>query len=164
MNVVDYILEGLEAELALERELGVRLVDFDRGLLTPNSQLPTPNSPPSLSFAFLYDKALSPSELEMMGKIVAALGKTPSTAPVVFDGPRPAAKAYIVLGSVALKKWFPGLTSTYGSWLSAPDAPQILYTYAPSYILRFATVTPAVQKIKKDMWQSIKSVLEKVRQ
>ena len=185
MNVLDYILEGLEAELALERELGVRLVECDREVLAklPASALtpsparipaptpvsaptpaPKPDAPPAsiLDFAFLHDKALSAGELEMMGKIVAALGKTVQTAPVVFDGARPDAKAYVVLGPAALKKWFPGLHGAYGQWLSAPDAPNVLYTYSPSYILRFATVTPAVKKIKMDMWQAIKSVLQKV--
>ena len=35
MNVLDYLLDGVEAELALERELGVRLVECDRELLKP---------------------------------------------------------------------------------------------------------------------------------
>ena len=35
MTALDYILDGLEAELALERELGVRFIECDRALLTP---------------------------------------------------------------------------------------------------------------------------------
>ena len=35
MTALDYILDGLEAELALERELGVRFIACDRALLTP---------------------------------------------------------------------------------------------------------------------------------
>ena len=35
MTALDYILDGLEAELAIERELGVRFIECDRALLTP---------------------------------------------------------------------------------------------------------------------------------
>jgi hypothetical protein len=37
-------------------------------------------------------------------------------------------------------------------------------TYSPQYILRFATVTPAVEKIKKEMWLSIKAMAQRARQ
>lgn len=180
VNVLDYIVEGLEAELALERELGVRLVECDRSLLAPlEAASPSPISAPApaaqprpepisaqktpqLDFVFLHDKPLTAGGVEMMAKIVAALGKTMSTAPVVVDGERPPAKAYIVLGSQALKKWFPGTKAAPGQWIAASDAPNVLVTYSPSYILRFTQVTPAVQKIKKDMWAAIKSVLNRV--
>ena len=49
MDVVEYILDGLEAALELERELGVRSVEIDRGLLGAT----TAPRPPS--------KVLSPS-------------------------------------------------------------------------------------------------------
>ena len=35
VTALEHILEGLEAELALERELGVRTVEIDRSLLAP---------------------------------------------------------------------------------------------------------------------------------
>ena len=169
MNVLDYLLDGVEAELALERELGVRLVECDRDLLKPlPRQAPAPApvaQPPQLQydFVFLHDRQLSAGGLEMMAKIVGALGKNLTNAPVVCEGERPPAKAYIVLGGNALKKWFPGFNAAPGQWLSAPDAPNIIVTYSPAYILRFAQVTPAVQKIKKDMWTAIKSVLQRVK-
>ncbi len=56
MTAVEYILDGLEAELALERELGVRVVECDRNLLRPPQIVATrgktenarhPPSPPS---------------------------------------------------------------------------------------------------------------------
>ena len=47
MTALDYILDGLEAELALERELGVRSVEIDRALLAPLAPLPL--APPSSS-------------------------------------------------------------------------------------------------------------------
>ena len=55
MTPVEYILDGLEAELALERELGVRSFPFDRSLLRVNASRgetedarhpPSPPSPP----------------------------------------------------------------------------------------------------------------------
>ena len=183
MNVLDYLLDGVEAELALERELGVRLVECDRALLKP---LPKPEVAPDArpvarpverpglapsaqpaaqqyDFVFLHDKPLTAGGVEMMAKIAGALGKNLTTAPVLCEGERPSAKAYIVLGSLALKKWFPGLKAAPGQWISAPDAPNIIVTYSPAYILRFAQVTPALQKIKKDMWTAIKSVLQRIR-
>ena len=180
MNALDFILEGLEAELALERELGVRLVELDRSLLAPPPArpvaAPAPTSVPvqrpaasapsgdGFDFVFLHDRPLTASGLEMMGKIAAALGKTLKTAPVVFEGERPKAKAYIVLGGTALKKWFPEANAGLGKWFSAADAQNVLFTYSPAYILRFSTVSPALQKIKKEMWTAIKSVLQKVAQ
>ena len=176
MNVLDYLLDGVEAELALERELGVRLVECDRELLKP---LPKPEVAPAarpvarpaaarpvverFDFVFLHDKPLTAGGVEMMAKIAGALGRNLTTAPVLCEGERPSAKAYIVLGSLALKKWFPGLKAAPGQWISAPDAPNIIVTYSPAYILRFAQVTPALQKIKKDMWTAIKSVLQRIR-
>ncbi|MBO7482569.1 MAG: hypothetical protein J6U17_01610, partial [Kiritimatiellae bacterium] len=42
MTVIEYILDGLEAELALERELGLRTVECDRSLL---ASAPPPAAP-----------------------------------------------------------------------------------------------------------------------
>ena len=104
---VEYVLDGLEAELELERELGVRVVEIDRALLSPSpaaaavraavpppaadirqpATVPEPqpanHAPlsPSLDFVFLHDRPLSPGGIEMMAKIVAAMGKTAATAP-----------------------------------------------------------------------------------
>ena len=99
----------------------------------------------------------------MMEKIAVALGRTLATAPVVVDGPVPRAKVYVVLGGLALRKWLPGVNAAPGQWVSTQLSPNVLVTYSPAYILRFSTVTPAVQKIKKEMWMSLKSVLQRVR-
>lgn len=189
MTALEYILDGLAAELALERELGVRVVECDRSLLAPPSKAPEvghlaapiapltaqpavapverakPASPSSAiaDIVFLHDKPLSPPCEEMMAKIVAALGKTHETAPVVTEGAVPRAKAYVVLGGLALKKWFPGVSAAPGQWVATPLSPNVLVTYSPAYIQRFGTVTPAVQQIKKDMWTSIKSVLRRIQ-
>lgn len=189
MTALEHILEGLEAELALERELGVRLVECDRSLLASGADAPAPAAPPRqevrpspaslapqparppvrtsgggiLDFVFLHDRPLTSAGNDMMEKIAAALGRTLETAPVVCEGPAPQAKAYIVLGGLALKKWLPGVNASPGQWVSTQLSPNVLVTYSPAYILRFSTVTPAVQKIKKEMWASLKSVLQRVR-
>ena len=223
MTALEYILDGLEAELALERELGVRVIECDRGLLAKpaagaangtnrtsgtsgtsgtsatgevaraangtNRTSGTSGTSATgegagevaratgegagatgevasgqiLDFAFIHDRPLAPAESEMMGKIVAALGKTPETAPVVVAPPMPRAKAYVVLGGLALRKWFPGVNAAPGQWVSTALSPNVLVTYSPAYILRFGTVTPKVMQLKKDMWLSIKSVLRRTQ-
>lgn len=216
MTALDYILEGLEAELALERELGVRTVECDRELLTiasparvaggpgetrissasrPSSvtsasspsgaSSPSRVSGPSVApspagarsdnqtirpssnqtvfdFVFLHDKPLSAKGNEMMAKIIHAMGRTGETAPVIVAPPFPKAKAYVVLGALALRKWFPGVNAAPGQWVTTSRGEQVLVTYSPEYILRFGEVTPALKKIKSDMWTSLKGVLKRV--
>ena len=198
MTALEYLLDGLEAELELERELGVRVVELDRSLLaTPqvpspvrapsasssnshshsssssnsssrsNSNSPTPplphSSTPSLSFAFLHDRPLSPSGIEMMAKIVTAMHETPETAPIVFTGERPPAKMYVVLGSEAMKKWYPGMRGAPGQWLRGRNGEDVLLTYSPEYLLRFGAATPALMKLKREMWTSLKGVMQRLR-
>ena len=198
MTALEYLLDGLEAELELERELGVRVVELDRSLLaTPqvpspvrapsasssnshshsssssnsssrsNSNSPTPPLPQSptssLSFAFLHDRPLSPSGIEMMAKIVTAMHETPETAPIVFTGERPPAKMYVVLGSEAMKKWYPGMRGAPGQWLRGRDGEDVLLTYSPEYLLRFGAATPALMKLKREMWTSLKGVMQRLR-
>ena len=202
MTALDYILDGLEAELALERELGVRSVEIDRALLAqpggssgsseprsssgssePRSVPPPaaapqrttppplrPTNPPTLQpsnlspldFVFLHDKPLSAKGNEMMAKIIVALGRTAETAPIVVAPPMPAAKVCIVLGGLALRKWFPERNVSPGQWFTDEKGRNVLVTYTPEYILRFGTVTPALKKIKQDMWNSLKSVLKRI--
>ena len=103
-----------------------------------------------------------PAGVEMMAKIITALGMTEETAKVVVAPPLPPAKAYVVLGSAALKKWFPTAAAAPGQWISTDGGVSALVTYSPAYILRFKTVTPAVKKIKMEMWTAIKSVLRRI--
>ena len=191
MTALEYLLDGLEAELELERELGVRVVELDRALLAslphsptpplPHSSTPplspsarstrlqSPNPPfphsstPSLSFAFLHDRPLSPSGIEMMAKIVTAMHETPETAPIVFTGERPPAKMYVVLGSEAMKKWYPGMRGAPGQWLRGRNGEDVLLTYSPEYLLRFGAATPALMKLKREMWTSLKGVMQRLR-
>ena len=201
MDVLDFILDGLEAALELERELGVRTVEIDRGLLeaTTVPRLPSQVSSPStkvgpktedvrretpagletrdarpavvnrtieqsnnrtIELCFLHDRPLAQAGVEMMAKILNALGKP--DAPIVVAPPVPQAKVTVVLGGLALKKYFPGMKGEPGQWQKTPEGRDVLITYSPAYILRFGTVTPAVQKIKQDMWQSLKAVRQRL--
>lgn len=189
VTVLDYILDGLEAELALERELGVRFVDCDRSVLTvetvaevrapssappgappsaapverpPAAAVSAPVSVQSVDFVFLHDKPLSPAGEEMMAKIVTTLGRTAETAPIVVEPPIPKAKVYVILGGLALKKFQPKLKAVPGQWVKTEKGAEVLVTYSPEYILRFKEVTPAVKKLKQDMWVALKGVLRRL--
>lgn len=205
MTALDYILNGLEAELQLERELGVRFVECDRSVLelvaaelpprvkvkasepagaraVPASipdKAPLPSSARAagivaeaaprgtgrrFDFVFLHEKPLSPKGAEMISKITAALKTTAELAPVVDSAPLPDARIYVVLGSLALRKWFPEIKAAPGMWIKTRSGCDVLVTYSPEYILRFGTVTPAVEKIKKDMWVSLKAVAQRAAQ
>ena len=197
---MEYVLDGLEAELELERELGVRAVEIDRALLSPSpaaaagrAAVPPPAAaagragvpPPaadirqpatvpepqpanhaplstSIDFVFLHDRPLSPGGIEMMAKIVTAMKKTPESAPIVFNGERPAAKAYVLLGSGALRKWLPGVKGAPGEWVKDQAGNSYLVTYSPEFILRMGPPTPAVKEIKMKMWTSLKGVMQRV--
>ena len=168
MNAVEYVLDGLEQWLEVERECGVRAFEVDRLLLgppTPSAVAPAASASAGSSaecdFVFLHDKPLTPAGVEMMAKIVVAMGRTADTAPVVVAPPLPVARAYIVLGALALRKYFPGVRGEPGQWVSTPDGKDILITYSPAFILRFPTVTDAVKKMKRDMWTSLKGVMQR---
>ena len=194
MNVVDYVLDGLERWLEVERECGARSLEVDRSLLAPpvgegtkraegmnaangagvasradlaSQQAPTAPagqvSPAGavLDFVFLHDKPLTPAGVEMMAKIVNAMGRTADTAPVIVAPPIPQARAYVVLGALALRKYFPGVKGEPGQWVKSPDGRDVLVTYSPAFILRFPTVTDAVVKMKRDMWSSLKGVMQR---
>ena len=98
-----------------------------------------------------------------MAKIVAALGKTAATAPIVWEGTLPKAKVIVVLGGNALKKWFPGVAGAPGQWIDTPHAKNVLVTHSPAFILRFKVVTPEVDRIKRAMWNSLKSISARLK-
>ena len=98
----------------------------------------------------------------MMAKAVNGLGWAAEAAPVVVAAPLPAAKIYIVLGSEAMKKFFPELHGGPGQWLKAPDGADVLVTYSPEYILRFDASLPAVYEKKKEMWMSLKAAKQRI--
>jgi len=99
----------------------------------------------------------------MMSKIVKALGFTPETAPVLLAPAPSNVKIVVVLGANALKKFYPGMKGAPGVWTHTPDGREMLVSYSPEYILRFSPDAPSVQLIKKQMWLSLKTVLQHLR-
>ena len=176
------ILDGVEANLELMRELGVRTVEMDRSILAemtappppapdklaspvaPLAPVAQPQGASSAVLAFLHDAPLSEAGADMMGKIVAKLEGDSSTMPIVHSGELPVARAYVVLGARALAKWFPRMSGAPGDRKSDERGRKILITYSPAYILRFPVVTPAVKKVKLAMWNAIKSICSEARQ
>ena len=191
VDVLEYVLDGLEQWLEVERECGVRTLEVDRSLIAPpgppaepaalralaapappvapdspvESAAAVPPASPSavLDFAFVHDGPLAPAGVEMMAKIVNAMGRTADTAPVVVAPPLPPARAYVVLGSMALKRYFPGVRGSPGMWVKSADGKDLLVTYSPAFILRFPVVTDAVKKMKREMWTSLKGVMQRFK-
>ena len=112
---------------------------------------------------FLHDGPLSEKGVDMMSKIVLKLGWTAETAPVVVEPPLPRARAYVVLGFYALKKFFPGLKGEPGAWLRTGDGKAVLVTYSPLFFERFAVVTEAVMVKKREMWTSLKGLAQRFK-
>ncbi len=190
MGIVEYILDGLEAALELERELGTGSIEIDRELLkvakpaaaalrpappapaarpaTPVNQPPPPPPPPPpraasrlYDFVFLHDKPLGVKGHELFEGIVKAMGKTLETAPLVVASPVPPAKVYVVLGARALRKWFPDKKASPGQWIKTQLGRDALVTYSPDHVLRFEHAIDAVKKLKLEMWTSLKGVLQR---
>lgn len=126
------------------------------------SPAPAADSSAHPGVVFLHDRGLDAAGDEMLAKIVGALGLAGSTA-VATAAPLPPAQVYVVLGYRALRKFFPGIAAEPGAWIAASDGTATLVTYSPEYILRFRTVTPAVVKIKTEMWKSLKGILRRLQ-
>ena len=125
---------------------------------------PAPSASEQYDFIFVHERALSPKGVEMMAKIVVAMGKTADTAPIVVVPPLPKAKIVVALGPRALRMFFPGLRGSPGDWLKSSDGRDVLVSTSPEDIVRYATVTPAIQKIKVEMWRNLKVVMQRARQ
>ena len=98
----------------------------------------------------------------MVARIIGAMQRTAETAPVVVAPPLPRAKVYVVLGGLALKRWFPGTAGAPGQWVTGSRGECALVTYSPEFILRYTTVTPALKRMKQEMWTSLKGVMQRV--
>ena len=190
---LDAILDGIEAALELERELGCHVFECDRSLLSapeirkparsvPSSGRRAEETPPrktvqppatapgaagagAFDFVFLHHRALNAAGAEMIEKIAEAMKKLHhgiAGGSVHIDPPLPPARVYVVLGSFALKKFFPALRGAPGQWLKTEDGADVLVSNSPEYILRFGVETEAVKKIKQDMWRSLKTVVQRL--
>jgi hypothetical protein len=116
-------------------------------------------------FVFLHHRALNAAGAEMIEKIAEAMKKLHHGirgGSVHVDPPLPSAKVYVVLGSFALKKFFPALRGAPGQWLKTEDGADVLVSNSPEYILRFGVETESVKKIKQDMWRSLKTVVQRL--
>ena len=187
MDIINEFIRYLE----LERELGTRSFEIDRSLLKPAAETasspkiappaPPPVPPPAperalpksatyqdkppareYKYVFLHDAPLSPAAISMMAKILVALKTDESQTPIVFCGERPSAKVYVVLGAKALKKWFPGSVGAPGQWIQSDGCNQVLVTYSPEYFLRFGENSPTVLPLKRNMWNSLKTIASRV--
>ena len=97
----------------------------------------------------------------MMAKIIPAMGQTPETAPVVVAPPIPNARFFVFLGRAALVKYMPGMRGEENRWLKSPKGKDVLLVKSPEEIVRFTTVTPALKKMKQDMWLALKTVRQR---
>ena len=114
-----------------------------------------------LSFAFIHDRPLSPRAVEMMSKIIVALGQTSEFAPIAVAPPLPKARFYVFLGNRALQKYLPGTHVEENSWFKTPKGMDALFVRSPEDIVRFPTITPALQKTKADMWRALKTIKQR---
>ena len=167
-DVLSFVLDGLADYLEIERELGVRTVEVDRALLDAgngekgngNREQGAGNG--TLDFIFISDKPLSPKAVEMMAKIIPAMGQTIETAPIVVAPPIPKARFFVFLGRAALAKYMPGLRGEENRWLKSPKGADVLLVKSPEEIVRFTAVTPALKRMKQEMWQALKTVVQRV--
>ena len=138
----------------------VRVVRDERPKAEPRPLNPsTPQ--PLTSFAFIHDRPLSPKAVEMMLKIIVALGQTTETAPIAVAPPLPKARFYVFLGNRALQKYLPGTHVEENSWFKTPKGMDALFVRSPEDIVRFPTITPALQKTKADMWRALKTIKQR---
>lgn len=130
---------------------------------TPAAALPSRATAGPFDFIFIADKPLSLRAVEMMAKIIPAMGQTPETAPVVVSPPIPNARFFVFLGRAALAKYMPGLRGEENRWLKSPKGKDVLLVKSPEEIVRFTTVTPALKKMKQEMWLALKTVRQRAQ-
>lgn len=128
-----------------------------------SAALPSRATAGPFDFIFIADKPLSPRAVEMMAKIIPAMGQTPETAPVVVSLPIPNARFFVFLGRAALAKYMPGLRGEENRWLKSPKGKDVLLVKSPEEIVRFTTVTPALKKMKQEMWLALKTVRQRAQ-
>ena len=187
---MEYVLDGLEAELELERELGVRAVEIDRSLLSPSPAAATGRAgvPPPAAAAV---RAAVPPPAAAAGRAGVPPPAADIRQPAIVPEPQPASHAplstsidFVFLhdrplsqGGIemmakivtAMKKTpesapivFNGEKGAPGEWVKDQAGNDYLVTYSPEFILRMGPPTPAVKEIKMKMWTSLKGVMQRV--
>ena len=94
----------------------------------------------------------------MMGKIIVALGSDLDRSPIAIEKPLPKARLYIFLGQTTLRKFLPRVAVEENTWFHTPKGVEALLVKSPEEIVRFSTVSPALRKIKEDMWRALKTI------
>ena len=87
---------------------------------------------------FLHDRPLSSGGQEIVEKITKWMKRTPDTAPLVTEPPLPPARAYLVFGWNARRKFFPEIRGGPGAWLKAAGGAYVMITYSPEHLLLFS--------------------------
>ena len=122
---------------------------------------PNQTTPGEYDFLFLHDGPLSPLGAEIIQKSLERLGKTAESAPLITDGPIPRTKIAIVMGARALKKWFPGVNAGPGQWVRMESGGEAAVTFSPEKIVRFKEMTPALNAMKRGLWDTFKSAMQR---
>lgn len=101
----------------------------------------------------------------MMAKVAVFMGQDPVSAPVVTDAPLPQAKVYVVLGSQALRKWFPGIRAGNGMWFSTGDrgVENAVVTRSPDLVLARAGSQKTLRELKEEMKAVFISAMQRIR-
>jgi len=98
----------------------------------------------------------------MMSKIYERLHLTLDDVPIVTQSETlPESRVYVVLGSKARDRWFPGLRSAPGKWVEWNGLTNIHVTYSPEYILKQDPSMPGMEKIKRMLWDGIKGAVQR---
>ncbi len=132
----------------------------DRPASVTRTETPRSSHAPSatVDFAFIHDGPLSEKSVAMMGKIIVALGSDLDRSPIAIEKPLPKARLYIFLGQTTLRKFLPRVAVEENSWFRTPKGVEALLVKSPEEIVRFSTVSPALRKIKEDMWRALKTI------
>ncbi|MBO6067173.1 MAG: hypothetical protein J6P80_03345 [Kiritimatiellae bacterium] len=186
MTARDYILCTLEAELALERELGVRVLELEHPellkgeragapkpapatLATPATKPVAPKVEPALAAPKpVAQKPANEPELlflhagELSPEARVIVGKIAAALGVEMalatELPLPEARRYVVLGAEALERFFPGVRASLGSYL--PQQRNAYLTHSPELFVRYGTGNALVTAKKQQMWNGIKGLMK----
>lgn len=118
----------------------------------------------ALDYVYLHHEPLSAAGLDLLAKARAALRRTEQETPLVFEGELPLARYYVVLGKLALQKWFPEYHPVMDRFFTLRDGRRALYLYSPDEIFRYNAASKAVKDMKVTLWGGMKKVEERSRE
>ncbi len=118
----------------------------------------------ALDYVYLHHAPLSAAGHDLLAKARAALRRTEQETPLVYEGELPQARYYVVLGKLALQKWFPGYHPVMDRFFTLRDGRRALYLYSPDEIFRYNSASKAVKDMKVTLWGGMKKVEERSRE